>query len=71
MSSAQRTHRAGAYAERGARLLNAVRLERLCQQLENSQSGDRLLEALRQDVANEVQVLETQLLTRLNKLKRA
>lgn len=55
----------------GARLLNAVRLERLCQQLENSQSGDRLLEALRQDVVNEVQVLETQLLTRLNKLKRA
>ncbi|QHM72501.1 Virulence sensor protein BvgS [Mixta intestinalis] len=52
----------------GARLLHAVRLEQLCQQLENSQQGDRLLEALCQDVINEVQVLEAQLYARLKAL---
>nr|WP_145055587.1 transporter substrate-binding domain-containing protein [Mixta calida] len=52
----------------GARLLNAERLEALCQQLENSRREDRLIDALCQDVVNEVQVLETMLLARLKAL---
>ena len=59
----------------GARLLNATRLEHLCQQLESSQSSQSSqssdtvqLDELRQDIINEVQVLEAVLLTRLRGL---
>lgn len=54
----------------GARLLNAVRLEKLCQQLEDSESDDVHLDELCQEVINEVQVLEAMLLTRLRSLNR-
>ncbi|URQ60355.1 Hpt domain-containing protein [Pantoea alhagi] len=54
----------------GARLLNAVRLEKLCQQLEDSESDDAHLDELCQEVINEVQVLEAMLLTRLRSLNR-
>lgn len=47
----------------GARLLNAERLEKLCQQLEESESSDAQLDQLRQEVINEVQVLEGILLS--------
>lgn len=55
----------------GARLLNADRLEKLCQQLEDSTSDDTQLDELRQNVINEVQVLEATLLARLKSLKRS
>lgn len=52
----------------GARLLNASRLESLCQQLENSESDDDDLDTLQEEILNEVQVLEAALLTRLQSL---
>ncbi|GLR08159.1 ATP-binding protein [Mixta theicola] len=52
----------------GARLLNVGRLEKLCEQLENSESDDAQLDELRQDIVNEVQVLEATLLARLRSL---
>ena len=52
----------------GARLLNADRLEDLCQQLENSEHDDDRLDELRQAILNEVQLVETTLLTRRRSL---
>ena len=52
----------------GARLLNAVRLENLCQQLENSESDTQRPDELLQDIINEVQIVEATLLARQQSL---